>query len=55
MHVVLRLGLVNAYGSITHKLVKEALYWHHISGKFRDHILDYYNTFKLRFFAGSTG
>jgi len=52
--VVLWLDLANAYGSIPHKLVEEALNRHHIPGKFRDLILDYYNSFSLRYFAGST-
>jgi len=43
--VVLWLDLANAYGSIPHKLVEEALNRHHIPGKFRDLILDDYNSF----------
>jgi len=39
--VVLWLDLANAYGSIPHKLIEEALNPHHIPGKFRDLILDY--------------
>lgn len=52
--VVLWLDLANAYGSIPHKLVEEALNRHHIPGKFRDLILDYYNSFSLRVSAGYT-
>jgi len=52
--VLLWLDLANANGSIPHKLVKEALNRHHISGKFRNLILDYYNSFSLRFSNGST-
>lgn len=52
--VVLWLDHANAYGSIPHKLVEEALNWHHILGKFRELILDYYNGFSLRVAAGST-
>jgi len=52
--VVLWLDLANAYGSIPHKLVEEALNWHHIPGKFKDLILDYINIFSWRFSTGST-
>lgn len=45
--VVLWLDLSNAYGSIPHKLVEEALRRHHIPDKFRDLILDYYGSFSL--------
>lgn len=40
--------LSNANGSIPYKLVEGALNWHHVPGKFRDLILDYYNKFSLR-------
>ncbi|XP_067284127.1 uncharacterized protein [Pseudorasbora parva] len=52
--VVLWLDLTNAYGSIPHKLVEEALRRHHIPDKFRDLVLDYYGSFSLRVSAGST-
>ncbi|XP_067280778.1 uncharacterized protein [Pseudorasbora parva] len=52
--VVLWLDLTNAYGSIPHKLVEEALGRHHIPDKFRDLVLDYYGSFSLRVSAGST-
>jgi len=49
---VLWLDHANAYGSINWS--KRHWTWHHIPGKFRDLILDYYNSFSLRFSAGST-
>ena len=52
--IVLWLDRANAYGSIPHKLVEEALNQHHIPGKLRDLILDYYNSFSLRVSSGST-
>lgn len=52
--IVLWLDLTNACGSIPHKLVEEAMHWHHIPGKSRDLILDYYNGFSLRVSSGST-
>ncbi|KAJ8008617.1 hypothetical protein DPEC_G00106740 [Dallia pectoralis] len=52
--VVLWLDLTNAYGSIPHKLVEEALRRHHIPDKFRNLILDYYDRFSLRVSAGPT-
>ncbi|XP_061747756.1 uncharacterized protein LOC133545995, partial [Nerophis ophidion] len=51
---VLWLDLENAYGSIPHKLVEEALNRHHIPKKFRDLILDYYSNFHLRVSSGKT-
>ncbi|KAK0146619.1 Retrovirus-related Pol polyprotein from type-1 retrotransposable element R2 [Merluccius polli] len=45
---VLWLDLTNANGSIPHKLVETALDRHHVPGKIRDLILDYYKSFKLR-------
>ncbi|XP_061733213.1 uncharacterized protein LOC133536595 [Nerophis ophidion] len=51
---VLWLDLENAYGSIPHKLVEEALNRHHIPKKFRDLILDYYANFHLRVSSGKT-
>jgi len=52
--VVLWLDLTNAYGSIPHKLVEEALRRHYIPDRFRDLILVYYNNFSLRVSAGCT-
>ncbi|XP_061878077.1 uncharacterized protein LOC133630482 [Entelurus aequoreus] len=51
---VLWLDLANAYGSIPHKLVEEALNRHHIPKKFRNLILDYYANFHLRVSSGKT-
>lgn len=51
---VLWLDLTNAYGSIPHKLVKEALNRHYIPKQFRDLIMDYYANFRLRVSSGST-
>ncbi|XP_026126685.1 uncharacterized protein LOC113108082 [Carassius auratus] len=51
---VLWLDLANAYGSIPHKLVEEALNRHHTPKKFRDLILDYYANFHLRVSSGTT-
>ncbi|XP_061772124.1 uncharacterized protein LOC133562186 [Nerophis ophidion] len=51
---VLWLDLENAYGSIPHKLVEEALNRHQIPKKFRDLILDYYANFHLRVSSGKT-
>jgi hypothetical protein len=50
---VLWLDLTNAYGSIPHKLVETALDRHHVPGKIRDLILDYYKSFKLRVTSGT--
>ncbi|KAL7871867.1 hypothetical protein SRHO_G00068500 [Serrasalmus rhombeus] len=52
--VVLWLDLTNAYGSIPHKLVEEVLHQHHIPNKFKDHILDYNESFSLRVCAETT-
>ncbi|KAK0134731.1 Retrovirus-related Pol polyprotein from type-2 retrotransposable element R2DM [Merluccius polli] len=52
--VVLWLDLANAYGSMPHKLVLEALERHHVPAAVRDLILDYYSDFSLRVSAGST-
>lgn len=49
---VLWLDLANAYGSIPHKMVEEALNRH--PKKSRDLILDYYANFSLRVSSGST-
>ena len=50
---VLWLYLTDAYGSIPHKLVETALDRHHVPGKIRDLILDYYKSFKLRVTSGT--
>ena len=50
---VLWLDLTNAYGSIPHKLVEMALDLHHVPGKIRDLILDYYKSCKLRVTSGT--
>lgn len=50
--VVLWLDLVNAYGSIPHKLVEETPRRHHVPNKINTLILDYYNNFQM---TASTG
>lgn len=40
---VLWLDFANVYGSIPHKLVETSLVWHHVPGKIRDLVLDYYS------------
>ncbi len=50
---VLWMDLTNAYGSIPHKLVKEALTRHHVPETIRNIILDYYNRFRLRVSSGT--
>ena len=45
---VLWLDLVNAYGSMPHKLVEEALTRHHVPPSVCDLIADYYKNFRLR-------
>lgn len=50
---VLWLDLTNAYGSIPHKLVKEALTRHHVPETIRNLILDNYNSFRLRVSSGT--
>ena len=45
---VLWLDLTNAYGSMPHKLVEEALNRHHVPQSVCDLISDYYNNFRLR-------
>ncbi len=50
---VLWLDLTNAYGSIPHKLVETSLDRHHIPGKIKDLILNYYGNFRLRVTSGS--
>ena len=51
--VVLWLDFANAYGSIPHKLVEEALTRHHVPSRIRELILDYYNNFQMRISSGS--
>lgn len=51
---VLWLDLANAYGSIPHKLVEEALNRHYIPSKVRNLILDYYANLSLRVSSGAT-
>ena len=51
---VLWLDLANAYGSIPHKLVEEALRRHHVPSSISALILDYYNNFMLRVTSGTT-
>ena len=46
---VLWLDLANAYGSIPHKLVEVALERHHVPSNIKLLIMDYYNSFNLRF------
>ena len=50
---VLWLDLANAYGSIPHKLVETSLDRHHVPGKIKDLILDYYSCFSLRVTSGT--
>ena len=50
---VLWLNLASAYGSIPHKLVETLLDRHHIPGKVKDLILDYYSCFSLRVTSGT--
>ena len=45
---VLWLDLANAYGSMPHKLVEEALKRHHVPPSVCDLIADYYKNFWLR-------
>lgn len=52
--MVLWLDLANAYGSMPHKLVLEALERQHVPAAVRDLILDYYSNFSLRVSARST-
>lgn len=48
------MDLANAYGSIPHKLVGEALEWYHISSIIDNLILDYYNNFQVRVTSRTT-
>ena len=50
--VVVWLDLANAYGSVPHKLVDEALTRYHVPEHVKEVILDYYNNFSLRFTSG---
>lgn len=49
---VLWLDLVNAYGSIPHKVVESALQRHHVPVGITKLIMDYYNEFYLRVSTG---
>lgn len=51
---VLWLDLANVYSSISHKLMEVPWVRHHVPGKIRHLILDYYNRFSLRVTSGST-
>ena len=51
---VLWLDFKNAYGSITHSLVVEALKRHHVPNKMIEPIVDYYNNFQMRTVSGNT-
>lgn len=51
--VVLWLDMINAYGSLPHKLVEEALMIYNIPAGTRDLILDYYSDFQMKVSAGS--
>lgn len=51
---VLWLDLANAYGSIPHKLVETSLDRHHVPGKIKDLILNYYSCFSLRVTSGTS-
>ncbi|XP_030281784.1 uncharacterized protein LOC115586678 [Sparus aurata] len=50
---VLWLDLANAYGSIPHKLVEVALERHHVPSNIKVLIMDYHNSFNLRFTSGT--
>ena len=51
---VLWLDLVNAFGSIPHKLVQLTLEKHHVPSRCRDLIADYYTNFRMRVSSGAT-
>lgn len=51
---VLRLDLKNGYGSISHKLMEEALQRHYVPKKIPELILDYYNNFQIRTVSENT-
>ena len=51
--VELWLDFTNVHSYIPHKLVEVALNRHHVPGKIRDLILDYYNSYSLRVFSGT--
>ena len=51
---VLWLDLANAYGSIPHKLVQLALTKHHVPGKMKELIADYYTNFRMRTSSGTS-
>ena len=46
---VVWLDLANAYGSVPHALIEFAMEFFHIPVKFRNYVMQYYNTFKMRF------
>ena len=50
---MLWLDLVNAYGSIPHKVVEETLRRYHVPSSLSNLILDYYNNFNLRVTSGN--
>ena len=50
---VLWLDLANAYGSMPHKLVEEALKRHHVPPSVCDLIVDYYENFRLRAYSST--
>lgn len=52
--IVLWLELANAYGSMSHKLVKEALKTQHVPSSIYDLITNYYDNFQLRVSLEST-
>lgn len=45
--------MVNAYGSLAHKFVEDALMIYHVPAGTRDLILDYYSDFQMRVSAGA--
>ena len=51
---ILWLDLKNAYRSIPHSLVEEALKRHHVPNKITELIVDYYNNFQMRTVSGNT-
>ena len=51
---ILWLDLKNAYRSIPHSLVEEALKCHHVPNKITELIMDYYNNFQMRMVLGNT-
>ena len=49
---VIWLDLANAYGSVPHAMIKEALEHFWIPQEVQDMMMMYYNNFKMRFAAG---